>query len=79
MTANPECPRAGRWIGGCKFEARYDDLGPDPATLARLTGLQKATVYDEDDVKIVETLRRRRLVRDVCTRCGRTVERDNSR
>lgn len=59
-----DCPRVGKWIGGCNFEARHD----------------KIPVKTEDSFWIIGTdrlnaLAKRIYVRDVCTRCGKTIER----
>lgn len=70
MTIYTECPRLGRWFG-CKFKARYDCEGPaqviDQHWLPTL----------EPSVKLAAVTARRRstYVRDVCVRCGRTIER----
>lgn len=70
MTAGPmesmveRCPRFGKWIGGCRFEARYEERSRQanfdghiyPSSLRKLITIE---VY----------------VRDVCVRCGKTVER----
>ena len=66
------CPREGRLIGGCNFKPRYDDMpltetelrhGADIAWLHHLGAIRKIT-------------ERKHYVRDVCTRCGKTVERN---
>jgi hypothetical protein len=59
------CSRQGRWIGGCKFEARYD-LGP--ADLSRFESLSGGRV-----VSFMETLRSKTYRGDVCVRCGKIV------
>ena len=59
-----DCPRAGRWIGGCKFEPRHDRV---------------PTATGEDAFWIIESklqyLKKRVYVRDICVRCGKTIER----
>lgn len=65
-----ECPRAGRWWRGCKFEARYDREAPafdDPFYMTYLVG-EAAKVAAGGKSKAT-------YVRDVCVRCGRTIER----
>ena len=61
------CPRAGRWIGGCNFEARYDRLPPQRTGDILADGFML--------VSEIQARTRRVYVCDVCTRCGRTVER----
>lgn len=62
-----ECPRIGRWIGGCKFEARYDRIPPEARTdlLAPYQPLME-----------IEARTKRIYVCDVCARCGKTVKRN---
>lgn len=65
------CPREGRLIGGCKFEARYDD---QPMTEAELRhGIDLAGLLVMGAIKPGS---RKRYVRDVCKRCGKTIERN---
>lgn len=62
-----QCPRFGRLFGGCRFSPRYDDTAPTPAHIdalvAPVTGSELAGT------------RSITYVRDVCERCGKTVER----
>lgn len=58
------CPRTGQWIGGCKFEGRYDQVIPK--------GFIRHMTEFEGSVK---SLTVPVYVRDICVRCGRTVER----
>jgi len=59
-----ECARKGKWIGGCRFEPRYDVSEPIvPVTL------RSATRFDPQDWT------RRSYVADVCTTCGKVVSR----
>jgi hypothetical protein len=64
---NNDCPRAGRWIGGCNFEARYDRIPPDR------TG---DFFFDQMLVSEIQARTKRVYVCDVCTRCGQTIKRD---
>jgi hypothetical protein len=67
-----ECKRVGRWIGGCKFEARHDE---EPAySLADLFDGCRAT--SEVARSLIAGNMKRAYVRDVCVRCGKTVERE---
>ena len=59
-----DCVRANRLFGSCNFEARYD-------TVPTVDG-QEAFWLGPDKL---EALSKRTYVRDVCTRCGRTIER----
>jgi hypothetical protein len=59
-----DCPRAGKWFG-CNFEPRYDLSPADCSQFGRIRG----------SVDALEPLRAKTYVRDVCTRCGRTIER----
>jgi len=61
------CPREGRWIGGCKFEPRYDLGQADFSAFTSLKG--------HDVVELADKLRKKTYVKDVCVRCGKTVER----
>ena len=64
------CEREGRWIGGCRFEARYDKTPAEfPDRLRKLGG------DPGDFAEALEGFRRVTYVRDVCVRCGRTIER----
>jgi len=62
------CPNFGKWIG-CKFEPRYDK-GPveSPAAGIKYTGSNLEGA--------LEAHRRVTYVRDICIRCGKTIERE---
>lgn len=62
------CPREGRLIGGCKFQARYDAKLPSALQAISVT-LPIEAIYAMKD---------RVYIRDVCTRCGKTIERDEA-
>ncbi len=57
-------PRCTRW--GHKYQARYDRIPPE-----------SITEY-EGSVNGFNALCKRVYVRDVCTRCGRTIERNET-
>jgi hypothetical protein len=59
------CPREGKFIGGCKFEPRYDLGEPDLSEFTKLTASPEA----------LNALRTKTYVKDVCVRCGKTIER----
>lgn len=59
-----ECPRAGK-LFGCRFSPRYDQVGP-----LKYTSVESVTNAGMEAMKARTT-----YVRDVCERCGRTIER----
>lgn len=69
MTAKnlTQCDLAGKQRG-CKFSPRYDEVIPKMEWSAE-------NANSGDLPLIVEALKNRTYVRDVCERCGRTVER----
>lgn len=62
-----DCLRAGKWFGGCRFEARFDLPEFKP-------GNAQGTVYGV--LQMIEHSRAKIYVRDVCVRCGKTIERE---
>lgn len=62
------CESAPWLTFGHKFEARYD-LDPPPGM--KLNG----AASEEGAVRILEAATKRTYVRDVCVRCGMTIER----
>ena len=65
-----DCSRAGRWIGGCKFEPRYDLSEPDQSLRDTVRYADEIPAYT---VKLL--VNKSTYVRDVCVRCGKTIER----
>ena len=63
-TPNYRCPNS--WFGSHKFEARYD---LSPADLSAFAN------FKARDPSYMEPLRAKTYVRDVCTKCGKTIER----
>ena len=61
-----DCPRAGRWFGGCKWEARFDEV-PNEGEMS----FSPQSCSDQ----IRAMLYHRVYVRDICVRCGETKER----
>lgn len=62
-----DCPMFGRWRG-CQFEPRYDDRKL-PRVEHQARGLARGR----------QRLASERIyVRDVCVRCGRTIEREGA-
>jgi len=59
-----DCPRFGKWIGGCQFEARYD-----------LSAVELPACHEvKMTLTMAEKFRSKTYVRDVCIRCGKTIE-----
>ena len=69
MSGSVDCPHQGRWFGGCRFEARYDRVGRCERFDGALEGRGVVTGYFE------ARRPRKTYVRDVCVRCGQTIER----
>lgn len=65
-----DCTQKGRLIGGCRFEARFDETPPDQVKFDRAT--------TEGAVAIIRASIRRVYVREVCIRCGATIERQGA-
>lgn len=60
-----DCPRLGRWIGGCKFSPRYDTVSatePDVFALLMANG-----------TPLKATPARKTYLCDVCETCGKTL------
>lgn len=66
MTVTPGCVRGIFGQLRCRFEARYDSTMPDHVTAVRGT----------NNPDMIEAVKDRRYVRDVCVACGKTIERD---
>ncbi len=60
------CPRAGRWLRGCRWEPRYDVTEP-------VISADRLPVLMSGDVR--HLVRRTVYVRDVCRTCGAKRER----
>ena len=60
-----DCPRFGKWIGGCKFEPRYDVGPPDFSAFTRFKNMHAG---------FAETLKPEKYICDVCVRCGKTTK-----
>lgn len=61
------CPNFGKLIGGCRFEGRYDEKP--------LSGSMKFNRIEATEHQLKAILVHRVYVRDVCIRCGATIER----
>src|SRR5260221_14062069 len=61
------CPRFGKFVGGCLFEARYDKGEPKLTHDFSYTGSSGAAR--------LEQFRQSTYIRDICVRCGKAIER----
>ena len=68
-----ECPRIGKLLGGCKWEARYDE----PSLFSQVfgDGLYTSLNIKGENGSIENIIPTKKYVRDVCIRCGKTIER----
>ena len=70
MTSSPPCPRLDKWIGGCRFEAVFEQ-GP--------ASVKAHNSWGFDLPEIIEASKRRVYVHHYCTRCGKTIHREGQR
>jgi hypothetical protein len=70
-----DCPQFGKLIGGCKFEARYDEPLAFSGLLAPGMFTKFEAKVNGENVSAEDLLPMRKYVRDVCVRCGKVVER----
>lgn len=64
-----DCPRFGKWFGGCHFKPRYDRPAERFATELHFVEMMSA-----EQIKAAQP-QPTVYVRDVCVRCGKTIER----
>lgn len=64
-----ECKQRGRWVKGCKFEARYTQRGPSIDHLQRVGVI--VDIMSEEQLYALGT---EEYVCDVCVRCGAVVK-----
>lgn len=64
------CPRAGKWIRGCRFEARHD-AGP----ARELTPDELYWIDVGDREAALRAVRPQTYILDICVTCGKTIER----
>jgi hypothetical protein len=64
-----DCQRLGKLIGGCEFEARYDEEPCKPA------GLEIDFKGPSGTLK--QILTKRTYVHDICVTCGKIVKRES--
>lgn len=74
--AAPDCPRAGKWFGGCAFVDHYDETATG-ASAAELAALDELCLFSDDIVGAIRVLTAttRTYVCSVCATCGRTLQR----
>jgi hypothetical protein len=70
VSEQSDCPRLGKWIRGCQFEARYDTGGPGRFQFEEGSSAAAA--------EVIEAMKPKVYVRDVCVTCGRTVEKQET-
>ena len=69
------CDRRGKWIGGCKFEARFDEVPPACRLDSELLNMM---INDSTKYVVALTIRemtQQTYVHDICTTCGKIVTR----
>lgn len=67
-----DCPRFGKLFGGCRFEPRYDE--PTIASLFSSSTFASLKI-DGKAASIEDITPTKKYIRDVCIRCGKTIER----
>lgn len=65
-----DCRRFGKLFGGCKFVARYDY---DPKDIDHYNG--SITAF----IELAEAMTKRVYVKDICVRCGKTIDRQEQK
>lgn len=69
-----DCPRAGRFVGGCKFRPRYDLGAPTfPGDSLSEISTSANAVY-----VLMKESKPQTYVADVCERCGKMTARPNA-
>lgn len=75
------CPRFGKWFGGCRFEARYDEVKQrsqfDSVFGSTSWSIEMVPGSDGKKAHLKENAPtdKRTYVRDICRTCGKTIER----
>jgi hypothetical protein len=70
-----DCPRFGKFFRGCLFVGRYDSIAPSAEVIAAMQSIVDSGQLENEIAEALETLSSSTYVRDVCIRCGKTVER----
>lgn len=65
------CPHTGKWIG-CRFEPRYDVGAAEVPD-------RKLSIQNCDVPAVFAEFRPKTYIHDICTRCGKVVERTQSK
>lgn len=64
-----QCERVGKWIGGCRFEPRYDLGEPDTSKIGRVAH------YISAAPDLIKACRPSTYIHDICIRCGKVTQR----
>lgn len=64
------CPNRGKFWTGCNFEGRYDTKNPPAETLEVVLADGFCDLED-----VLDQMQESTYVRDICTTCGKVVER----
>lgn len=63
------CPHTGKWLGGCRFEPRYD-VGSPRGKFDRIEG-------GVDLVELLNSTKPKTYIHDICVVCGKIVQRSD--
>jgi len=70
-----DCPRFGKFFRGCLFVGRYDSIAPTAEVIAAMRSIVESGQLEDEIAEVLGALSSSIYVRDVCIRCGKTVER----
>jgi len=70
-----DCPRFGKFFRGCLFAGRYDSIAPSADVIAAMRSIVDSGQLENEIAGALEALSSSTYVRDICIRCGKTVER----
>ncbi|HEV8025942.1 MAG TPA: hypothetical protein VGP50_00855 [Stellaceae bacterium] len=70
-----DCPRFGKFFRGCLFVGRYDSIAPTADVIAAMRSIVDSGQVEDEIADVLGALSSSIYVRDVCIRCGTTVER----
>lgn len=73
--ADDICPNQGSFFGGCRFEPRYDTRPASPEAVKAAIDSLTAENYEFDPEELAEALSSQQYVRDICTTCGKVIDR----
>lgn len=60
-----ECPRFGKWIKGCNFEAIYEISAPDLSAFSSIKFMPNSSL---------EKFRKKTYIHSLCKTCGKIVK-----